>query len=122
MWRRCGSSSCNTCRPFRALTPSSASRDKLRSLQLLTAAGGSGACDGVRASHQRSRSGDRCAWARRLIVKVLEGTQGRGVLLASDARGAAAIAETLLAAGTPVLLQRFVAESRGRDVRAFVVG
>lgn len=57
-----------------------------------------------------------------LIVKVLEGTQGRGVLLAPSERAAVAISEALLYAGQPVLLQRFVSESRGRDVRVFVVG
>ncbi|MCB9599044.1 MAG: RimK family alpha-L-glutamate ligase [Sandaracinus sp.] len=98
-----------------------ASRDKLRSLQLLTAAGVP--VPATAFVHRIKDLGPAIVrLGAPLIVKVLEGTQGRGVLLASDARGAAAIAETLLAAGTPVLLQRFVAESRGRDVRAFVVG
>ena len=56
------------------------------------------------------------------VVKVLTGTQGAGVLLASERREAIAVAETLLDAGRPVLLQRFIAESFGRDVRAVVIG
>tara|TARA_B100001750_G_C15488132_1_gene589533 strand:- start:238 stop:1140 length:903 start_codon:yes stop_codon:yes gene_type:complete len=56
------------------------------------------------------------------VVKVLTGTQGSGVLLADDARQAVSMAETLLDADRPVLLQRFIAESRGKDVRAVVVG
>lgn len=56
------------------------------------------------------------------IVKVLQGTQGSGVVLADDARQAVTVAEALLDAGRPVLLQRFIAESHGKDVRAVVVG
>ncbi len=56
------------------------------------------------------------------VVKVLQGTQGSGVLLAPDRHEAISLAETLLDADRPVLLQRFIAESRGRDVRAVVVG
>ena len=56
------------------------------------------------------------------VVKVLQGTQGSGVLLAEDTRQAVSMAETLLDADRPVLLQRFIAESRGKDVRAVVVG
>lgn len=57
-----------------------------------------------------------------LILKVLEGTQGIGVMLADTRRVAQAIVETLDSVNQDVLLQRFVGESRGRDVRAFVVG
>lgn len=56
------------------------------------------------------------------VVKVLQGTQGSGVLLAPNRHEAVTLAETLLDADRPVLLQRFIAESRGRDVRAMVVG
>lgn len=57
-----------------------------------------------------------------VVVKVLEGTQGVGVILADTRRVAQTIVETLQSARQNVLIQRFVAESRGRDVRAFVVG
>ena len=57
-----------------------------------------------------------------VIIKVLEGTQGTGVILAESLQVAEAIVETLQAVQRPVLIQKFVAESRGRDVRAFVVG
>lgn len=56
------------------------------------------------------------------VIKVLEGTQGVGVILAETTENARAILETLHLAKQNVLLQRFVAESRGRDVRAFVIG
>ncbi len=57
-----------------------------------------------------------------LIVKVLEGSGGRGVVLAQSAQTASAMACALIQAGRPVLLQRFIAESYGQDTRVFVVG
>jgi ribosomal protein S6--L-glutamate ligase len=58
-----------------------------------------------------------------IIIKLLEGAQGIGVILADSTNVAQAIVETLQGpGGKDVLLQEFVAESRGRDIRAFVVG
>ena len=57
-----------------------------------------------------------------VIIKLLEGTQGIGVILAPEMRVAEAIIETLQSTNQNVLVQRFVAESRGRDIRALVVG
>jgi ribosomal protein S6--L-glutamate ligase len=57
-----------------------------------------------------------------VIIKLLEGTQGVGVILAENEKVAEAIMETLQSTRQNVLMQRFVKESRGRDIRAFVVG
>lgn len=57
-----------------------------------------------------------------IVVKLLEGTQGIGVILAPDLKVAEAIIETLHGTNQQVLIQRFVAESKGRDIRALVVG
>ena len=57
-----------------------------------------------------------------VIIKLLEGTQGIGVILADTTKIAEAIIETLQSARQNVLIQKFVSESRGRDIRAFVVG
>ncbi len=57
-----------------------------------------------------------------VVIKLLEGTQGIGVILAPDTKVAEAVIETLQSTRQNVLIQRFVAESRGRDVRALVVG
>lgn len=57
-----------------------------------------------------------------VIIKLLEGTQGVGVILADSVKTAESIVETLQSTRQNVLLQKFVAESRGRDIRAFVVG
>ncbi|MDH5674871.1 MAG: 30S ribosomal protein S6--L-glutamate ligase [Myxococcales bacterium] len=58
-----------------------------------------------------------------VVIKLLQGTQGIGVILADTTHVAQSIIEVLQrAAHQNVLIQEFVAESRGRDVRAFVVG
>lgn len=57
-----------------------------------------------------------------VIIKVLSGTQGAGVLLAETRKMAEAIIESLQIAKQNLLIQEFVSESRGRDIRAFVVG
>lgn len=57
-----------------------------------------------------------------VIIKLLEGTQGVGVILADNVKVAEAIIETLHSTRQNVLVQKFVAESRGRDVRALVIG
>ena len=57
-----------------------------------------------------------------VVIKLLEGTQGIGVILAPELKVAEAIIETLQSTRQNVLIQRFVSESRGRDIRALVVG
>jgi len=57
-----------------------------------------------------------------VIIKLIEGTQGIGVLLAETVSSAAAIVELLQSQKQSVLIQKFVSESKGRDIRAFVVG
>ncbi len=57
-----------------------------------------------------------------VVIKLLEGTQGIGVILAPQVKVAEAIIETLHSTNQNVLIQRFVSESRGRDIRALVVG
>lgn len=57
-----------------------------------------------------------------VVIKLLEGTQGIGVILAPTIKVAEAIIETLQSTRHNVLIQRFVKESKGRDIRALVVG
>ena len=57
-----------------------------------------------------------------VVIKLLEGTQGIGVILAPEIKIAEAIIETLHSTKQNVLIQSFVSESRGRDIRALVVG
>jgi ribosomal protein S6--L-glutamate ligase len=57
-----------------------------------------------------------------VVIKLLQGTQGIGVILAPEVKVAEAIIETLHSTNQNVLIQRFIRESRGRDIRALVVG
>ena len=57
-----------------------------------------------------------------VVIKLLEGTQGIGVILAPEVKIAEAIIETLHSTKQNVLIQSFISESRGRDIRALVVG
>ncbi|OOF38237.1 ribosomal protein S6 modification protein [Rodentibacter rarus] len=57
-----------------------------------------------------------------LIIKTLNGSQGIGVMLAEKPQSAVSILETLKQANVPVLLQDFVEEATGEDIRCFVVG
>lgn len=98
------------------------SRDKLRSLQILSRhdIGIPHTCF-VRNRNEVLEAVERVGGAP-VIIKLLEGTQGVGVILAESARVAETIVETLHSARVNVLIQKFVAESKGKDVRAFVVG
>ena len=98
------------------------SRDKLRSLQILSKHNiGIPRTTFVRDRKDVIPAIERIGGAP-VIIKLLEGTQGVGVILADTIKIAEAIIETLQTAKQNVLVQRFVAESRGRDIRAFVVG
>jgi ribosomal protein S6--L-glutamate ligase len=98
------------------------SRDKLKSLQILSKHDiGIPPTTFVRDREDVLPAIDRVGGAP-VIIKVLEGTQGVGVILADTHSVAMAIVETLQSARQNVLIQKFVSESKGRDIRAFVVG
>lgn len=98
------------------------SRDKLRCLQVLSRHDiGIPPTVFVRSKQDVLPAIERVGGAP-VIIKVLEGTQGVGVILAETVQVAAAIIETLQSARQNVLIQKFVSESKGRDVRALVVG
>ena len=56
------------------------------------------------------------------MIKLLEGTQGIGVVLADTDRSAKSIVEAFRGAGVNILVQEFIKESGGSDIRAIVVG
>ncbi|MHA7814649.1 MAG: RimK family alpha-L-glutamate ligase [Phycisphaerales bacterium] len=98
------------------------SRDKLRSLQILSRHDiGIPHTTFVRDRADVLPAIERIGGAP-VIIKILEGTQGVGVILADSTKVAEAIIETLQTAKQNVLIQQFIKESRGTDVRAFVVG
>lgn len=98
------------------------SRDKLRSMQILARHHiGIPATTFVKDRRDVLPAIERVGGAP-VIIKLLEGTQGVGVILAETEKTAESIIETLQSTRQNVLLQKFVAESKGRDVRALVVG
>jgi ribosomal protein S6--L-glutamate ligase len=56
------------------------------------------------------------------VIKLLEGTQGRGVILAETAASAKSIIEAFSAANMNILVQEFIKEAGGTDIRVLVVG
>ncbi len=98
------------------------SRDKLRSLQILSRHHiGIPRTTFVRDRNDVMPAIERVGGAP-VVIKLIEGTQGIGVLLAESLSAAASIIELLQSQKQNVLIQKFVAESKGKDIRAFVVG
>lgn len=98
------------------------SRDKLRSMQLL-------ARDGIGLpvttfAHDPKQTDEvlKLAGGAPVVIKLLEGTQGLGVVLADTDRSATSVVEAFRASGTNILLQEFIKEAGGTDIRAIVVG
>ncbi len=98
------------------------SRDKLRAMQILSRHDiGMPPTAFVRSENDVLPAIERVGGVP-VIIKLLEGTQGVGVILAESTKVAEAIIQTLHSAQQNVLIQKFVKESKGSDVRAVVVG
>lgn len=98
------------------------SRDKLRSLQILSKAG-----LGMpkTAFTNFSKGGEKTLIERvggaPLIIKLLEGTQGLGVVLAETKKAAQSVIEAFHGLKARIIVQEFIKEAKGADIRAFVV-
>mgnify|MGYP001390421616 CR=1 FL=1 len=97
-------------------------RDKLKCLQKLSAEGINvprtfiaGAPEDVPALIDRMGGAP-------VVIKLLESTHGVGVILAESRSAAIALSETFFKLNQPVILQEFIQEAEGADIRAFVVG
>lgn len=100
----------------------SRSRDKMRALQIL-------ASKGIHIPKTvMARNPNQLVRALQLtdgppiILKLIEGTQGIGVILSETRQSFESTLDTLWNLGQDILIQQFVSESRGKDIRAFVVG
>lgn len=98
------------------------SRDKLRSMQLL-------ARDGIGLpvttfAHDPKQTAEvlQVAGGAPVVIKLLEGTQGIGVVLADTERSAKSVIEAFRGANVNILVQEFIKEAGGSDIRAFVIG
>lgn len=98
------------------------SRDKLRSLQILAKRGVGLPVTGF--AHHTEASGElikMCGGAP-LVIKLLEGTQGVGVVLAETANAAESVIEAFAGLNANILVQEFIKEAEGADIRCIVIG
>jgi len=97
-------------------------RDKLRSLQLLSRKN-----VGIPATAFAHSPGDVDGLIREvggapLVIKLLEGTQGIGVVLAETKKAAESVIQAFMGLKSNILVQEYIKESGGTDIRCFVVG
>ena len=97
------------------------SRDKLRSLQLLTKSG-IGLPKTVFTNYSKNvEEVIDSVGGTPVVIKLLEGTQGLGVILADSRKAATSVLEAFNGLKARVIIQEFISESKGADIRAFVV-
>lgn len=97
-------------------------RDKLRSLQILSSAGVGMPTTGYAHSTQDHAALISHVGGAPLVIKLVEGTQGIGVVLADTASAAKSVIEAFRSLDADILVQEFIKESAGQDLRCFVVG
>jgi ribosomal protein S6--L-glutamate ligase len=97
------------------------SRDKLRSLQILSRAG-LGLPKTIFMDYSRETEGIvEAVGGAPVIIKLLEGTQGLGVVLAENKKAAQSVIEAFHGLHARIIVQEFIKEAKGIDIRAFVV-
>lgn len=100
----------------------SRSRDKFRSLQLLARKGIPMPLTSFAQSPDDTEDLIRMVGGAPLVIKLLEGTQGKGVILADSHQSAVSIINAFKEMSANILVQEFIEESRGTDIRCFVIG
>jgi len=100
----------------------SRSRDKLRCLQLLSRKGIGLPVTGFAHSTKDVDGLINIVGGAPLVVKLLEGTQGIGVVLAETRKAAESVIEAFRGLEANILVQEFIKEAGGSDIRCFVVG
>lgn len=98
------------------------SRDKLRSLQLLARKGIGLPVTGF--AHAPDDIDDllKMVGGAPVVIKLLEGTQGIGVVLADNKKAAQSVIEAFMGLKAHILVQEYIKESAGSDIRCFVIG
>lgn len=97
-------------------------RDKLRSLQLLARAGLGLPTTGFAHYPEDTEALIRLVGGAPLVIKLLEGTQGRGVVLAETKKAAESVIDAFRELDANFLVQQFVKEAGGADIRCLVIG
>ncbi|KAF2340555.1 30S ribosomal protein S6--L-glutamate ligase [Flavobacterium tistrianum] len=97
------------------------SRDKLYSLQLLLNSGIDIPTTGFANSPLDTDNLIKMVGGSPLIVKLLEGTQGKGVVLAETKKAAESVINAFKSLNANILVQEFIKEANGKDIRCFVI-
>jgi ribosomal protein S6--L-glutamate ligase len=100
----------------------SRSRDKLRALQLLSRRGIGLPVTGFANSPGDTEDLLKLVKGAPVVIKLLEGTQGVGVVLAETEKAAESVIEAFRGLKADFLVQEFIAEAGGADIRCFVIG
>jgi len=100
----------------------SRSRDKLRSLQLLSRKGVGLPRTGFANKPDNIKDLVKNVGGAPLVIKLLEGTQGIGVVLADTNKAAESIIEAFMGLKANILVQEYIKEAGGADIRCFVIG
>ena len=100
----------------------SRSRDKLRSIQLLSRKGVGIPVTAFANSPDDVKGLIREVGGAPLVIKLLEGTQGMGVVLAETKKAAESVIEAFMGVKSNILIQEFIKEAGGSDIRCLVVG
>ncbi len=100
----------------------SRSRDKLRSMQLLARRGIGLPVTGFAHSTKYTDDLIELVGGSPLVVKMIEGTQGVGVVLAETKKAAQSVIQAFRSLKANILVQEFIKESSGRDIRCWVIG
>lgn len=98
------------------------SRDKLRAQQLMAMKGVDMPITGFASSPDSIQDLIQLVGGPPLIIKLLEGTQGVGVVLAETPKAAESVVQTLFGLNANIIIQEYIKESKGADIRCFVVG
>lgn len=98
------------------------SRDKLRALQLLSRKGVGMPKTGFAHNLRNNKDLITLAGGAPLVVKLLKGTQGRGVVLGETVKAAESVIDAFRELEADFLVQEFIKEAGGSDVRCFVIG
>lgn len=98
------------------------SRDKLRSLQLLSRRGIGLPMTGFASKPDDIKDVIKMVGGAPLVVKLLEGTQGIGVVLAETQKAAESVIEGFMGVKANILVQEYIKEAEGADIRCLVIG
>ena len=105
-----------------ASIPIGRAQDKLRTLQLLCNKHINIPRTGFANSPQDTKDLIKIVGGAPLVVKLLEGTQGKGVVLAETNKAAESVINAFKSLKANILVQEFISESKGVDLRCFVIG